>query len=900
MGAASRGKRARKQEAGGGSGPLSPAGTAAPPARIQPRSGADVLSPGISSAGPEPQAPVASQAPDAWYVEEGQRAQRLLAAGDVGAATGIFESVLARLGATPSYARAVVLGQLGRCLHLGGRPEFAVARLREALEIAGGLSPTAAVGSLRGSLLSELGNALRAGGQAGEARQAYKAALGVSEAAGDDRARGVDVSHLAALELDEGRLQEARRHYAHALLLFKQAGEPALEALTWHRLGMLLQHAGDPAEAARHYCEAARIREASGDLCAAAQTWTVLADVALQAGDGRAAEGWIRRCIEARLKLRDLVPLGRDLARLAALLLSQPGRASQARQLAVQALTVARQVDPAGAQVWQLHGLLADIEEAQAAAAGASTTDAQRAALLARADAHRQLQRQAPRILDALVRFDDTPSFGRAAILGALGRCFAAAGDPDLAAAHLHEALDIARTLDDSDETSGLRDSLRTQLAEVLQALGRHAEADEMLQAGMAAAPAAPARVRPPPDAAPSPAFQITVFEDVTVEYAFEPDLLLDGRQDRRIIRLDETSEMLPDEVCPMLVPGSRSIVDDDGAARFFLPPAEPELERQAGCIVMRRRRCEVAVAGSSSLLWKLVRAMDGTSTTAAIVGSLAPDGGETAARLLAALAAAGVVDVSGRPFGRFLHAATKKGVLPGGRLQNEDVLRLATDGNYRRYDDAPRIALSPSVPDRLQAFHALTRARRSRREYLARPVAREDFDALLHTACGVTGAMPWSGREVKLRAYPSSGALYAVEIYPIVLRVDGLEPGVYHFRAMENALEMVNPRVDLARIVAASLPVEREMVAGAAAMVCLAGNFARHEQKYGEGGYRMMVAEAGHVSQTLVLAATALRLAARPFGGVFDDLVNQDLGLDPQREQFLLAVLLGHAAGCD
>ena len=57
-----------------------------------------------------------------------------------------------------------------------------------------------------------------------------------------------------------------------------------------------------------------------------------------------------------------------------------------------------------------------------------------------------------------------------------------------------------------------------------------------------------------------------------------------------------------------------------------------------------------------------------------------------------------------------------------------------------------------------------------------------------------------------------------------------------------------------------------------------------------------MLVAEAGHISQNLILAATALGLSARPFGGVFDDLVNQDLGLNMAEEQFLLGVLVGYA----
>jgi SagB-type dehydrogenase family enzyme len=135
------------------------------------------------------------------------------------------------------------------------------------------------------------------------------------------------------------------------------------------------------------------------------------------------------------------------------------------------------------------------------------------------------------------------------------------------------------------------------------------------------------------------------------------------------------------------------------------------------------------------------------------------------------------------------------------------------------------------------------------------------------------------------------------VEIYPLVLGVEGLDPAVYHYRAVENVLE-VERSVDQGAIIGAMLPMERQMVSGAAAMICLTGNFPRHERKYGEGGYRMLVAEAGHISQNLVLAATALGLAARPFGGVFDSLLNQELGFEVPKEEFLLSVLVGRSGG--
>jgi SagB-type dehydrogenase family enzyme len=287
---------------------------------------------------------------------------------------------------------------------------------------------------------------------------------------------------------------------------------------------------------------------------------------------------------------------------------------------------------------------------------------------------------------------------------------------------------------------------------------------------------------------------------------------------------------------------------------------------------------------------------MDGAATVGKIIGALAASDREPANRILAVLTETGAIDVSGRAIGRYLHVATKKGVLPAGGLGGDEVLRLATDTTYRRYPDAPRLALREFVPGRLQALHALTRSRRSQRDFAGLAVTREQFEAMLHTACGVTGAIDWEGRQLKLRAYPSSGGLYAVEIYPVVFRVDGLEPAVYHYRANEHALETVRPGIDQRSFVRAALPMERKMVAGTAAMICLAGFFARHERKYGEGGYRMLVAEAGHISQNLVLVATALGLSARPFGGVFDHLLNRELGVDEAEEAFLLAVLVGHA----
>jgi len=678
-------------------------------------------------------------ASEPWYVSEGQRGEQLLEQGRVEPARSVFENMLTRLGSSPSYTRAVVLGRLARCWQIAQRVDLAERYLREALGVTTALPPSNGVKALRGTLRSDLGDVLRAAGQYRDARAAYEMALTTARELNDMRGQAVELGRLGALAAAEGDAQEAATCFESARRLFEQAGDT----------------------------------------------------------------GHLARCLDALANL--LSDAVRELPELA---------------------------------------------------------------------------HHVPAIVATLGRLGVAPSYGRAVILGQLGRCWWMATRLDLAVPCLHEALGVVALLRSSDDVAALGRFLQADLGDMLRAAGR----DDDARAAYDAAP--------PHDPVVSSA--ITVYDDVTIDHVFEPDLLVEGPRLRRVVSPPDAP--VPDDARPVILPSVRVWADEDGAVVFKMPITEPRVERDPGCTVLRRSTREVRVAEQTAVVWRVMRAMDGSSTVADIIAGFPAEQRAAAARVLAALAGAGVVDATGRPLGRFVHLLTKKGVLPAGGLEGEAILQLATDGNYRAYPGAPCVPVGTDVPERLRTFHALTRSRRSSREY-GGAVARADLDAMLYTACGVTGRMAAAGREVQLRAYPSSGALYAVEIYPVVFRIDGLEPAVYHYRAPENVLELVRPALDPAGIVRAALPMERDMVAGAAALVCLTGCFPRHERKYGEGGYRMLVAEAGHISQNLVLAATALGLRARPFGGVFDDLLNQDLGLGGD-EQFLLAVLVGSGGG--
>ena len=152
------------------------------------------------------------------------------------------------------------------------------------LIVIGRLAPSDGLKSLRGTLRSDLGDALRAGGHYADARKAYEAALKIAEELNDLRGQGVDLGRLGALALAEGNLEEARTRQQAALRLLQQLHEPEMEAAAWHQLGRIHHQQRQWDEAERHYREAARISEERGHLAAAAQTWNQLVVLAHDAG----------------------------------------------------------------------------------------------------------------------------------------------------------------------------------------------------------------------------------------------------------------------------------------------------------------------------------------------------------------------------------------------------------------------------------------------------------------------------------------------------------------------------------------------------------------------------------------------------------------------------------------
>jgi len=225
-------------------------------------------------------------------------------------------------------------------------------------------------------------------------------------------------------------------------------------------------------------------------------------------------------------------------------------------------------------------------------------------------------------------------------------------------------------------------------------------------------------------------------------------------------------------------------------------------------------------------------------------------------------------------------------------RLEGNELLQLSSSRSVKRYGVAPIPFPAPRPLER--PLGEVMQNRRSKRAFAPAAVGFTELATLLSACYGVTGALePGDARPaLALRAVPSAGALYPLELYTAAVRVRELEPGLYHFDPLAPGLELLRAGLEGEELT--GLSTYPEIVGSCAVLLFIAAVFGRARFKYGLRSYRFALLEAGHVAQNAVLAATALGLATVPLGAFYDRSTDAILGLDGVNESTLYAIALG------
>lgn len=206
----------------------------------------------------------------------------------------------------------------------------------------------------------------------------------------------------------------------------------------------------------------------------------------------------------------------------------------------------------------------------------------------------------------------------------------------------------------------------------------------------------------------------------------------------------------------------------------------------------------------------------------------------------------------------------------------------------YKKYPNVDKLAL-PRNWELLEArIVPLLQNRRSLRKYSDDPITLHELAFMLWASQGITAQ---AGKYL-FRTAPSGGALYPIETYISIHRVDSVEAGLYHFDPELFELgRLTNHSVGEA---VAGACLNQKFIAASAVTFIWSSVFYRNMNKYGDRGLRYILLDAGHICQNVLLSSEAIGCGGCPVGAFFDDELNSILEIDEEYESVLYLTSVG------
>ena len=185
--------------------------------------------------------------------------------------------------------------------------------------------------------------------------------------------------------------------------------------------------------------------------------------------------------------------------------------------------------------------------------------------------------------------------------------------------------------------------------------------------------------------------------------------------------------------------------------------------------------------------------------------------------------------------------------------------------------------------------FYDLLRSRKTVRAFdSSRSLSLEQLSCLLRYVFGCQGTVRLSDALLLQKTSPSGGSLHPIEAYPLVLDVEGLDPGLFHYNCRDHSLEPLQGlEVESARRLAVEIGAGQQFVGDAHVLVLMTARFPRNHWKYRRRSrtYSVMLMDAGHLSQTFYLVANDLGLGAFYTAAVDGSRLEEALGLEAAEE---------------
>lgn len=190
--------------------------------------------------------------------------------------------------------------------------------------------------------------------------------------------------------------------------------------------------------------------------------------------------------------------------------------------------------------------------------------------------------------------------------------------------------------------------------------------------------------------------------------------------------------------------------------------------------------------------------------------------------------------------------------------------------------------------------FEQLVTKRRSLRNTMKHVLSMEDIAYLLENSVGTTAKSTDknTNKTYYLRATPSGGALYPIEVLLIPLNVSGLMLDLYHYNVYDHSLGRLGKQLSSKDI--SKIFYNRDTVTNSSAIFVLVSCFRRSAIKYGERSYRLILTEGGAILEHIALASEAIGLRSVMLGGFKDELLNEIIGCNGIQDSVIMCGTVG------
>jgi SagB-type dehydrogenase family enzyme len=210
----------------------------------------------------------------------------------------------------------------------------------------------------------------------------------------------------------------------------------------------------------------------------------------------------------------------------------------------------------------------------------------------------------------------------------------------------------------------------------------------------------------------------------------------------------------------------------------------------------------------------------------------------------------------------------------------------------YKKYTRFPEILLP--TPDHIATgVSDVLQKRKSIREYSDEPLSQKYISNILFWSAGLLEKR--GDNQLSRRAHPSGGALYPIELYPIILRGENIPRGVYHYNIEKHTLEhILTANLDDAVLTFDEYGSYADIIAQSGMTIILSFMKNRSMGKYKEFAYKLAFLEGGHIGQNLCMLSSALSLGSCSFALRKGFSLNEAIGLDGVHEAAFYAVSVG------